>query len=339
MHAGQPLAMNRRRRAILWWLGLAVAAAAQAGPLDQSECIVGAKAGGGFDLTCKLAQAGLLEAKLINGPMRLAYLPGGIGAVAFNTIVSQRPAQANAVVAFSGGSLLNLAQGKFGRRHESDVRWLAAIGLDFGAVMVAQASPYKSLKDVMAALKADPNKVVFGGGGAVGSQDWMKAALTARAAGVNHKAMRFVAFEGGGEAITALQGGHVHVFMGDVAESMDQLAAGAGLRMLAVMSEKRLPGALAGVPTAKEEGFDIQWPIVRGFYMGPQVGDADFAVWRGTFETLATSPAFDRLRSERGLFPMALTGGELDAHVRRQVQAYRQLAAEFGLSTAPPTSR
>ena len=35
-----------------------------------------------------------------------------------------------------------------------------------------------------------------GAGGSVGSQDWMKAALTARIAGVSHKAMRFVAFEG-----------------------------------------------------------------------------------------------------------------------------------------------
>jgi putative tricarboxylic transport membrane protein len=321
-----------KHRTLLLLLTWAAAAAAQASPLDRSECIVGAKAGGGFDLTCKLAQAALLDGKLIPDPMRLTYVPGGIGAVAFNTVASQHAARANAIVAFSGGSLLNLAQGKFGPHQEADVRWLAAIGLDFGAVMVAEASPYKSLKDVMAALKADPNKVVFGGGGAVGSQDWMKAALTARAAGVDHKAMRFVAFEGGGEAMTALQGGHVHVVMGDVAESTAQLTGGARLRMLAVMSEKRLPGPLAGVPTAKEEGYDIQWPIARGFYMGPQVSDADFAVWSDVFKKLTASPAFDRLRSERGLFPLALTGMELEAHVRRQVQAYRRLAAEFGLN-------
>jgi hypothetical protein len=86
-------------------------------------------------------------------------------------------------VAFSGGSLLNLAQGKFGRYNENDVRWLAAVGADYGAVIVADNSPFKSLKDVMAAVKADPAKVVFGAGGTVGSQDWMKAALTAKAAG------------------------------------------------------------------------------------------------------------------------------------------------------------
>ena len=50
----------------------------------------------------------------------------GIGAVAYNAIVAQRPAEDNTIAAFSGGSLLNLAQGKFGRYNENEVRWLAA---------------------------------------------------------------------------------------------------------------------------------------------------------------------------------------------------------------------
>ena len=57
--------------------------------------------------------------------MRVTYMPGGIGAVAYNAIVAQRPDAPNTIVAFSGGSLLNLAQGKFGRYNENDVRWVA----------------------------------------------------------------------------------------------------------------------------------------------------------------------------------------------------------------------
>ena len=194
-----------------------------AGPLEKTECIAPAKPGGGFDLTCKLVQSGLLNGKFITSPMRVTYMPGGIGAVAYNSIVAQRPDYANTIVAFSSGSLLNLAQGKFGRYNENDVRWLAVVGTDYGAVTVAADSPFKTLKDVLAAVKADPTKVVFGAGGTVGSQDWMKAALTARAAGVDPRAMRFVAFEGGGEALTALQGGHIRVFTGDAAEAQQRL--------------------------------------------------------------------------------------------------------------------
>jgi putative tricarboxylic transport membrane protein len=311
-----------------------LASLAQAGPLDKSECIAPAKPGGGFDLTCKLAQSALQDGKYLNDPMRVSYMPGGIGAVAYNAIVAQRPAESNTIVAYSGGSLLNLAQGKFGRYNENDVRWLAAVGTDYGAVIVAENSPLKSVKDLVAAIKTDPSKVVFGAGGSVGSQDWMKAALTARATGLDPKAMRFVAFEGGGEAITALQGGHVHVYSGDAAEAEEQIKAGAKIRVLAVMADKRLEGPLSGIPTMKEQGFDVKWPIVRGFYMGPKVSDADFKVWNDTFVKMLASPAFDKLRAERGLFKFALTGKELDAFIKERMAAYRQLAAEFNLRVA-----
>ncbi len=310
------------------------ATAASAGPLDKTECIAGAKPGGGFDLTCKLAQSALHDGKFIADPMRVTYMPGGIGAVAYNSVVAQRPDSANTIVAFSGGSLLNLAQGKFGRYNENDVRWLAGVGTDFGAVVVAENSPYKSLKDVLNAIKADPAKVVFGAGGTVGSQDWMKAALTARSAGVNPKSMRFVAFEGGGEALTALQGGHIHVFTGDAAETSQQIKAGSKVRILAVMADKRLTGDLANIPTAKEQGADVEWPIIRGFYMGPKVSDTDFAAWTSTFTKMMATPAYDKLRTERGLFSFAMTGPELDAYVKKQVAQYRTLVAEFGLVVA-----
>ena len=325
--------MNRRFPLISLVLACAAGAAA-AGPLDKTECIAPAKPGGGFDLTCKLAQGALTDGKFIASPMRVSYMPGGIGAVAYNAVVAQRPAEANTIVAFSGGSLLNLAQGKFGRYSESDVRWLAGVGTDYGAVIVAEASPLKSMADLVAAVKADPTKVVFGAGGTVGSQDWMKAALTAKAAGLDPKSMRFVAFEGGGEAITALQGGHVQVYSGDASEAEEQIKAGARIRVLAVMSDKRLEGSLAKVPTAREQGMDIEWPIIRGFYVGPKVSDADYKTWVATFDKMMATPEFARLRAERGLFPFAKTGAELDAYVKERVGFYRKLAGDFGLAVA-----
>ena len=307
---------------------------AHAGPLDKTECIAPAKPGGGFDLTCKLAQSGLLDGKFISTPMRVTYMPGGIGAVAYNAIVAQRPDENNTIVAFSGGSLLNLAQGKFGRYNVNDVRWLAGVGTDYGAIIVADSSPFKSLQDVVAAIKADPSKVVFGAGGTVGSQDWMKAALTAKAAGLDPKKMRFVAFEGGGEATTALQGGHVQIYSGDASEAEEQIKAGAKIRVIAVLADKRLEGGLSKVPTAKEQGMDVEWPIIRGFYMGPKVSDADFKVWVDTFNKMMATPEFAKLRADRSLFPFALTGAELDAYVKKQVERYAKVAAELGLAVA-----
>lgn len=314
-------------------LGLSIATGAQAQGKQPAkpECIAPAQPGGGFDLTCRLAVSGLAESKQLSEPMRIVYMPGGIGAVAYNNIVAQRPADPNVIVAFSGGSLLNLAQGKFGKYNVNDVRWLAGIGSDYGVAIVRADSPYQDLKSLMEAFKQDPTKIVLGAGGSVGSQDWMKAALTAKAAGVDYKKMRFVAFEGGGEAVTALRGGHIQAYMGDAAEARTMLDGGVPIRVLAVFSDKRLPGKMGTIPTAKEQGFDINWPIIRGFYMGPKVDDATYDWWAKAFKDMMKTPEFAKLQEQNGLFPFDMTGKELDAYVKERVKFYAELADTFGL--------
>src|SRR5690348_10444535 len=112
--------MGIRVRTALTAISLAVSFSAFAS-IEKPECIAPAKPGGGFDITCKLAQSALQDGKLLKDPMRVTYMPGGIGAVAYNAVVGQRPSEGGTVVAFSGGSLLNLAQGKFGQYSENDV--------------------------------------------------------------------------------------------------------------------------------------------------------------------------------------------------------------------------
>ncbi|KTT50684.1 Bug family tripartite tricarboxylate transporter substrate binding protein [Pseudomonas oryzihabitans] len=297
----------------------------------RPECIAPASPGGGFDLTCKLAQSALVESKLLEKPMRVTYMPGGVGAVAYNTVVAQRPAEGGTIVAFSSGSLLNLAQGKFGRFDEKAVKWLAAVGTSYGAIAVKADSPYKTLGDLVEALKKDPSKVVIGSGGTVGSQDWMQTALIAKAAGVNPKDLRYVALEGGGEIATALLGGHIQVGSTDISDSMPHVESG-NMRLLAVFAEERLDEpAMKDIPTAKEQGFDIVWPVVRGYYLGPKVSDEDYNWWKTSFDKLLASDDFAKLRDQRELFPFAMTGSELDAYVQKEVARYRGMAKEFGL--------
>lgn len=301
-----------------------------AGP-SRTECIAPAKPGGGFDLTCKLIQVSLQETGAIDKPMRVTYMPGGVGAVAYNAIVTQRSAEPGTVVAFSGGSLLNLSQGKFGRYNVNDVRWLAAVGADYGMISVRADSPWQTLGDLVNALKQNPDKVVIGAGASIGSQDWMKAALLAQQAGIDPGKMRYVAFEGGGEPVTALLGNHVQAVSGDISEMVPYLD-GKKIRVLAVYSEQRLAGQMAQVPTAREQGYDLVWPIIRGFYLGPKVSDADYQWWVDTFNKLAQSDEFKKQRELRGLFEFDLTGPELDSYVKQQVTAYREQAKAFGLA-------
>jgi putative tricarboxylic transport membrane protein len=300
-----------------------------AGRAQAAECIVPSKPGGAMDLTCKLAQKSLATLPG-SQPMRLVYRPGGIGAVAWHSLVSQRRAEPNTLVAFSGGSLLNLAQGKFGKATADDVRWVAALGADYGMIAVRSDSPYKSLADLVAALKRDPSKVLIGVSGTIGSQDWLKVALLVRQAGMDPKVLRFVALEGGGESFTAMQADYVQVVSGDVSEASLAIAGGK-IRVLAVMSEQRLPGSLAGVPTAREQGYDLVWPVIRGLWMGPQVADADYRQWVATFDKLLATSEFAQLRTAAGLYPFSLTGQALNDYVHKAVDDYGKRASQLGL--------
>ena len=324
----------RRVLALLFLATLACtcAAAAPAGtPNGAIECIVPSKPGGAMDLTCKLVRDGLKQLPDEAGrPLRLSYLPGGIGAVAWHSLVSSRRGNADTLVAFSGGSLLNLAQGKFGKARPADVRWVAALGADYGMIAVRSDSPYRTLADLIAALKRHPSKVLIGVSGTIGSQDWLKMALLVRAAGIDPKVLRFVALEGGGEAFTAMQADFVQVVSGDASEA-HLMSANGKVRVLAVLSEQRLPGALAGVPTAREQGYDVVWPTIRGIWMGPQVSEADYRRWVRTFDRMMATPDFPRLRTAAGLYPLSLTGPALTDYVHKAVDDYGKRASQLGL--------
>lgn len=315
------------RRLLLLALLAALCGGAQAAAL----CIVPAKPGGGMDLTCKLTRSAL-EKNMPTGKDALAisYLPGGVGAVAWSSLVTQRRAEPDTLVAFSGGSLLNLAQGKFGRSAASDVRWVAAMGTDYGMIAVRSDSPYQSLRELVAGFKRNPSKVLIGVSGTVGGQDWLKVALIAKQGGLDPKSLRFVALEGGGESFTALHANYVQAVSGDVSEATLYLAEGK-IRVLAVLSDARLPGALANVPTAREQGYDVSWPIIRGVYMGPQVADADYRKWVAAFDRVLASPGFAQQRAAHGLYPFAMTGDALTNYVKKTVENYGRQVQEMGL--------
>ncbi len=314
----------------LLFLVLALAAfAAGAAPAPEAECLVPSKPGGAMDLTCKLAQHALQDRP--GAPrLKLSYMPGGVGAVAWHTLGSQRRSEPNTLVAFSGGSVLNLARGKFGKASADDVRWVAAFGADYGMVAVPADSPYRTLGELLAALRRDPRKVLVGMSGTVGSQDWMKMALLLSMSGADPRKMRFVALEGGGEQFVAMQAGHVQAISGDSSEAL--LYAGRGtIRVLAVLSERRLPGVLAGVPTAREQGYDVVWPVIRGVWMGPGVSDRDYRRWVEAFAGMEADPEFARMREQAGLYPFSRTGDALTRYIKGSIAEYNRQAARFNL--------
>ena len=85
------------------------------------------------------------------------------------------------------------------------------------------------------------------------------------------------------------------------------------------------------LPTAKEQGYDIEWPVIRGYYMGPDVSPEAYAWWKQSFDTMLADPKFAELRANRELLPFAMTGDELSEYVNKETEKLRKLSAEMNL--------
>jgi hypothetical protein len=113
--------------------------------------------------------------------------------------------------------------------------------------------------------------------------------------------LRFVALEGGGEAFTAMHANYVQVVSGDASEAT--LYASGNTRVLAVLSEQRLPGVLANVPTAREQGVDVVWPSSAACGWGRRCRTRTIALGRGV-RPCAGQPQFAADARRPGCIPL-----------------------------------
>ena len=314
-------------------IGVAAALAVGCSPTVDArgwECLAPANAGGGWDLTCRSVGRVLGELELSPGRMRTTNLPGAGGGVAFARTVAQRSSDGNLLVAASPSTILRLAQGQYGSLQADDVRWVGAVGAEYGVLAVAADAPWQTVDDLVDAWRVDPSSIVVSGGSAVAGQDHMKVLLLAHRAGLDPRSIRYVPFDGGGEAMTALLGGFVQLFSGEASEVEGQVEAGR-LRVLVTLSPERLTGPLADVPTARESGIDVTWTTWRGFYVPSDIGDERYAEWVGTIESLGASEAWAQARIENRLEPFFMVGEEFERFVADQVDDFREMSREIGL--------
>lgn len=311
-------------------VGLAGTPAAAFEP-DNVECIAPANPGGGWDFTCRQVGKVLYELKKTPGPVQVVNKAGGGGAVAYAEVVSKRDSENDLLVAASTATTTRLAQGQFAGLTADQVRWLGALGADYGVIGVAKDSPYQNLTDFMAALKADPSTIAIAGGSAVGGWDHLKVLIAAKAAGVDDvRTIKYIAFQGGGEAVTQLVGGHVQAFTGDISEALGFMQSG-DLRVLAVLAPERLPGDLADIPTAKEQGIDAVGANWRGFYGPGGMSDEAYDYWSAALEEVYSSEQWQKIMDDNGVMPFGLSGPELQTFVDEQIAEIQQLSRDIGL--------
>lgn len=320
---------TKAARAALVAVG-ALGLAGFAGP--RPECIAPSAPGGGWDFTCRTVGRLLQELQIVDRPVQVTNMPGGVGAVAFAHVAGNRAGDNNLIVATSTVGMTQIAQ----RRYPGDpdrMRWLAMMGADTGVILVRPDSPFRTLGDFLNALKEKPDGTVTGGSSGVGGYDHLRLLLLAREAGMaapDMRKVRWIQFDGGGPAVTQLLGGHVEVVSTDLAEIAGFVEAGQ-VRVLGAMSEERLGGAFADIPTAREQGYDVVGLNWRGFYTGGRVSDDDYNKMLEGLKRLYDSEEWKQAAQRSGLAPVWRGGPEFEQFVRETVGELRTLSQDIGV--------
>ncbi|WP_114418926.1 Bug family tripartite tricarboxylate transporter substrate binding protein [Marinospirillum perlucidum] len=300
-------------------------------PSGKVECIAPADPGGGWDFTCRSVGNVMEELDIVPGNVQTLNMAGAGGGVAFAHTVSKRAGEEQVLVAASTATTTRLAQGQFPGMNAEMVNWIGALGADYGVIAVAQNSPYQDLPALMEALKEDPRSVKFAGGSAKGGWDHLKVLIAARAADVESlPRIPYLSYNNGGEAMTQVVGGHVDAFTGDITEVQGFLESG-DLRVLAVLSEERLPGQYADIPTAREQGIDALGPNWRGFYMPADIPAETRDYWINSLDRIYTSEEWQAVMTQNGLMPFHMSAAEFENFVQEQIQSIADLSREIGL--------
>lgn len=321
-------------RALVIALGLAtlVAGPVAAFEPERTECIAPAAPGGGWDFTCRQVGKALQDLKLVPGTMQVTNLAGGGGGVAYAEVVSKRNTDNDLIVAASSATATRLATGAFPGNTMDQMRWIGAIGADYGVIAVAKDSPIQTLPELMDKIKADPSSVSVAGGSAVGGWDHLKVLIAAKAAGITDlRTIKYVPFDGGGEAVTQLLAGSVQAFTGDASEAKGFVESG-DIRVIAVLAPERLAdGAFASFPTAKEQGIDAVGANWRGFYAPGGMSDEAYAYWVSAVKTVYDSPEWKQIMTDNGIAPLDLSGADFQAYVKQSIDDIQTMSKEIGL--------
>ena len=298
---------------------------------ESPECIAPADPGGGWDFTCRQVGKGLQDEGLIPSTMQVTNMSGGGGGVAFAEVVNKRGDDNDLIVAASTATATRLAQGAYPGNTMDEVRWVGTIGSDYGMIAVAADSPINTLPELLEQMKSDPTSISVAGGSAVGGWDHLKVLMAARAYGIDDvRSIKYIAFDGGGEAVTQLLAGSVQAFTGDVSEAKGFVDSG-DIKVIAVLSPERLPGDFGSFETAQEQGVDVIGANWRGFYAPLDMSDEAYAYWVDQVGKLYESDTWKDIMAANGLAPLDLRGADFEEFVTGSVADIAEISKQIGI--------
>lgn len=292
---------------------------AQDYPSRDIEMIIPFGVGGGSDTLARTIASVISEMGLLPVQILPENRPGGSGAIGYGYVGQQQGNDhliATVSVSFFTTPLLGASPVSY-----KDFTPLAAISYSPYVLAVPTSSPYESVDDLASAGRLTTATV------GVVSDAALLADMLSESAGVQIDA---VPFDGEGEALAAVLGGHVDIVFMNPSELLSQTEAGT-LRPLAVSSSERVE-AFPDVPTFAELGHDIEHVQLRGLVMPGGVSEDVVAYWEGILEQVATSDEWREQYIETYYdSPAYLNSEEFGALIEQTNDRYRAIMEELGL--------
>jgi DNA-binding CsgD family transcriptional regulator len=185
---------------------------------------------------------------------------------------------------------------------------------EYEVIAVPAASEFKTLDDLVQALRADTGAISWAGGSGGGADQLLLGAL-ARAIGVEPVQIPYVPFAGGGEVAAALLADEFSAGVSGYAELEPHLRSGR-LRALAISSAKRVPGI--PTPTLREQGVDVDFVNWRAVFGPPGISEAQRDRLETLIGSLVKQPAWKAALAKYHWVDLYQSGDDFTRYVRAE---------------------
>lgn len=264
-------------------------------------------AGGGSDLTARIASAG--AEKALGASIQIVNKPGAASQVGVTELANAKPDGYTVGLTNLPSSVIPYLdperEAAYGRKDLSPV---AAVVFDPEAIAVKADSPYKTLRDLVDAAKSNPESITVATSGVMGDNH-LGLLLFQKEANVK---FRHVAMEGGAAAMTAVLGNHVDAICLTAGGMPAQYKSGE-IRIVGIMDKAESP-FYPGVKTMEDSGYKVSYGSTRGFSVPSGTPKEIVDILSAAFKRAMQDDEVKKKMEEQALMPRYMDAVQFSAY-------------------------
>jgi putative tricarboxylic transport membrane protein len=297
-------------------------------PTRPVEIVVHSGVGAGNDVVARVVSGILEKERLLPVRSNVVNKPGGNGVLAM-AYLAERKGEPHVIAMYTAQWLTQPLMSREVRVQFHDLTPIANLVQDPAVIVVKADSPYRTLADFIEAAKKTPGQLRQPGSSIESRANLIRLILQRRSGA----SWTHIPYPSGADRITALLGGHAHIYIGDPPEINEHVASGS-LRAIVQIAEKRLP-TFPNVPTMQEAGFENpNIRSVRGIIAPPGLPKEVVDYWESVFARMVKTDSWRKYVVDSQVEEWYLRSSELGKLAEEIVAQRRQMFAEFGIKMA-----